>query len=88
LSSRLRSGNHTLTATGTTSHRSSSTRIHVEARHHGDSGDHGNWWYRGSSGDQASWWDRGGWGGHASWWYQGSSADHGNTRALGVSLTA
>lgn len=36
LSSRLSSGNHTLTATGTTSHRSSSTSIHVEARNHGD----------------------------------------------------
>jgi hypothetical protein len=42
LSSRLRSGSHTLTATGTTSHRSSSTKIHVEARHHGDSRHHGN----------------------------------------------
>jgi hypothetical protein len=36
LSSRLSSGNHTLTATGNTSHRSSSTRIRVEAQHHGD----------------------------------------------------
>jgi hypothetical protein len=42
LSSRLRSGNHTLTATGTTSHRSSSTRIHVQARHHEDPRHHGD----------------------------------------------
>jgi LPXTG-motif cell wall-anchored protein len=37
LSSRL-SGNVQLTATSTTSHRSSSTRIHIEKRHHGSHG--------------------------------------------------
>ena len=42
LSSRLSSGNHTLTATGTTSHRSSSTRIRVEAQHPAESLDHGD----------------------------------------------
>jgi len=88
LSSRLSSGKHTLTATGTTSHRSSSTRIHVQARHHGDPGDHGNWWYRGDSGDQASWWGHENSGDHGNWWYRGNSEDHGNTRAFGVSLTA
>jgi LPXTG-motif cell wall-anchored protein len=37
LSSRL-SGNVKLTATSTTSHRSSTTRIYIEKRHHGDHG--------------------------------------------------